>query len=64
MRNLSVLLLCLVCLGSACKKKVAVDAQKSNSGDLSANGSGVGKNQWQGHKDQVDPELGTLKSID
>lgn len=64
MKNLSLLFLCFVCLGTACKKKAIVDAQKSKSDNLSINGPVVDKGEWQGYKDQVDPKLGVLKSMD
>lgn len=64
MKNLNVLVVCVLCLTAACKKKAIVDPQKSRSDDLRINGPVVDKGQWQGYKDQVDPKLGTLKSID
>ena len=60
MKKLMSLILLLAISPVACNKEAAVVAQKSTESQAPL----LKSDQWQGTEDQVDPQIGQIKSLD
>lgn len=64
MNALSLILISALCLSTACKKKGIASNRAPQGQDGSPSGPTVAKGEWQGQRDQIDPALGKMKTID